>query len=138
MIASFYAGILSLMYLALSIHVIKTRRRFRVAIGDDNNFELKRRISAQMSFADYGLFFIILLGYSEYNGLSTYLIHCLAIIFIAGRMMHTYSLLVAEKYIDGKITNRPIWRIRGMLCTLGCIGILSIILIYQYLIRLQV
>src|SRR5690349_15059607 len=111
MIVSFYAGILSLMYLALSINVIKQRRLYRIAIGDNNNFELKRCISAQTSFADYGLFFILLLGYSEHNGLPPYLIHCLAVIFIAGRIMHTYSLLIAEKYIDGKITtSRPLWR----------------------------
>lgn len=134
MVASFYAGILALMLIALSANVIRARRRYRIALGDNNNEEIKRRMRAQTNFTEYSLFFLVLLSAAEYNMMPSYIVHLFGIIFIIGRIMHAYSLLKAEQYIEGKITSLPVWRKRGMTCTFGCIGLLAIILIEQYVV----
>ncbi|MFA6303712.1 MAG: MAPEG family protein [Legionella sp.] len=132
MVTSLYAGILSLMFIALSVNVVNARRQFRVAMGDAQNIDVMRKIRAQGNFAEYSLFFLVLLGCAELNHLPHYMLHILGLIFIIGRAMHAYSLLKDEQYAEGKITAKPIWRIYGILCSFGCIGALGLIAIDQY------
>lgn len=131
MITSIYTALLSLILVGLSIHVIRGRRLMSISLGDSDNIEMKRRICAQANFAEYTPIFLILLGFVEYNRLPLWAVNLIAIFFLAGRMMHAYSLLRAERYIDGKLISKPLWRIRGMVCTLASLIILSLILLIQ-------
>ena len=69
MVAAFYAALLGLFFVGLSIHVIRGRRRLRIALADGNQEEMKRRIRAHGNFAEYAPLFLIMLGYAEYEGL---------------------------------------------------------------------
>jgi uncharacterized protein len=131
MITSIYGALLALMLVGLSVHVIKGRRLMSIGLGDSDNIEMKRRIRAQANFAEYTPFFLILLGFAEYNGLAPWAINLIAILFLAGRVMHAYSLLRAETYSDDKLTSKPTWRIKGMVCTLTSLIILSLVLLIQ-------
>lgn len=134
MITSIYASIFSLMLIGLSINVVKGRRKFAVGLGDTNNIQMTRRIRAQANFAEYAPIFIILLGFAEHNGLPVWAINLFGLTFLAGRIMHAYSLLKAEKYDQfHKLTTNPIWRISGMICTFNSIGLLAIIVLLQNL-----
>lgn len=53
------------------------------------------------------------------------------VIFIIGRISHTYSTLKAEKYDDSKLLENPKWRILGMVITFNCLIFLSIIILIQ-------
>ena len=102
-----------------------------ISLGDSDNIEMKRRIRAQANFAEYTPIFLILLGFVEYNRLPFWAINLIAVVFLSGRLMHAYSLLRAESYNDGKLILKPLWRIRGMACTLLSLGVLSLILLIQ-------
>lgn len=128
---SIYAGFLGLLLVALSINVISERRHVLVALGDDAQHELKRRIRAHGNLTEYAPIFLILLGLAEYNGLPWSGVHAFGLVFCAGRVMHAYSVLRAEQYIDGKLTARPIWRSRGMKCTLNSIMVLAALVLVQ-------
>jgi uncharacterized membrane protein YecN with MAPEG domain len=128
-----YIALLALLFLALSLHVIRARRQFGAALGHDASFELLRRVRAQGNFAEYSLFFLLLLAAAEMRGLPLIGAHVFGLVFLAGRIMHAYSLLKAEPYEDGRLTAKPIWRMRGMVCTLACIGLLALIVIGQTL-----
>lgn len=132
MITGLYAGLLTLFYIGLSFYVVKGRRKFRVAMGDNNEAELRRRVRAHANFAEYAPLFIILLGFSEIQHLKPFMVHALGLLFVSGRMMHAYSHLQHEIYVDGQLTNRPVWRRRGMICTLGAMLVLSLILVIQF------
>ncbi|MBI1301901.1 MAG: glutathione metabolism protein [Alphaproteobacteria bacterium] len=131
MVTPIYAALLGLMLIGLSVNVIKGRRKFGAGLGDADNIEMKRRIRAQANLAEYAPMFLILLGYAEHNGLPLWAVHVLGIIFLAGRVMHAYSVLKAEQYDQHKLTANPIWRIRGMICTFNMIGILALIILVQ-------
>lgn len=45
MITQLYAALLGLMLIALSVNVIKSRRKFGAGIGDAESIEMRRRIS---------------------------------------------------------------------------------------------
>lgn len=131
MITPIYASLIGLMLVGLSIHVIKGRRKFGAGLGDADNMEMTRRIRAQANLTEYSPIFLILLGYSEHNNLPIWAVHTIATIFLAGRILHAYSLLKAEKYEDGKLTANPQWRIYGMICTFNTIGLLALIVLTQ-------
>lgn len=131
MITPVYASLVGLMLIGLSVNIIKNRSKSSIGLGDANNMEMKRRIRAQANLTEYAPIFLILLGYAEHNGLSSWLVHFFGVTFLVGRIMHAYSLLKAEKYVNDKLTAKPIWRIRGMICTFNLIGLLSIIILAQ-------
>lgn len=126
MITSIYAGIFALFFIALSINVIKGRRAFHIAIGDKGQDEVMRRIRAHGNFTEYTPIFLILLGFSESNGLPIIAIHLFAIAFFIGRISHAYSLLRAEQYMNNIVKNIK-YRIIGMMLTFTIIGIMAVI-----------
>ena len=132
MAISLYAGILGLMMIALSVHVIRGRRLYSYALGC-NQLELQRRIRAHGNFVEYAPFFIVLGALAEYQGMSSTLVHLLGVVFILGRVMHAYSLLFDERYDEDELTHTPVWRIRGMVSTFAVIGIIAFILLLQSL-----
>jgi uncharacterized membrane protein YecN with MAPEG domain len=106
MITPLYVALLGLFFIGLSVHVLRGRRQFGIAVGDADHHEMKRRMRAQGNFAEYTPLFLIMLGYVEHGGLSVYAVHLFGIVFIAGRMMHAYSLLKYEQYKEGKLSNK--------------------------------
>lgn len=131
MVTSIYGAILALMFIALSVNVIKGRREVGAGIGDADDIEMKRKIRAQANLAEYFPIFLILLGFAEYEGIVVWVLHLFGIVFITGRIMHAYSLLKAEKYENEQLITNPIWRIRGMICTFAAIGLLAIIVLVK-------
>lgn len=134
MIAPIYTSLLSIFFIFLSINVIKGRRELGVGLGDKDCIEMKRRIRAQANFAEYTPFFLILLGYAEYSHFPYWILHLFGLLFFIGRIMHAYSVLLAEKYDGSKLTSNPVWRIRGMMCTFSTIGLLAIFLLIKNII----
>jgi uncharacterized protein len=131
MITQIYAGILALMLVGLSIHVIKGRRLHGAGIGDANDVGLKRRIRAHANLVEYAPFFLILMALAEHGGLSHWLVHGLCLAFLLGRVSHAYSLLYAENYEGEKLRGNPIWRIGGMMLTFTTTGLLALIMLFQ-------
>lgn len=127
MITSIYASLLGFMLIGLSINVIIGRRKLGAGLGDADNMAMMRRIRAQANLTEYSPIFLIILGYAEFNGLPHWAVHLFGLVFLAGRIMHAYSLLKAEQYENHKLIVKPIWRIRAMVCTFTTIGVLALI-----------
>jgi uncharacterized protein len=87
-----YAAILAFLYIFLSVRVIRMRGRARVAVGSGGNTALERRMRVHANFAEYVPFALILLTFLEMQAQSRYLIHSLALILIAARLIHAYGM----------------------------------------------
>lgn len=133
MITSLYASLLAILFLILSIHVIKARRHYQVALGHSQEDELQKRIRAQGNFIEYTPLFLIMLLLAELNQLYTIAIHTFGIAFLLGRILHSYGLTRQEVYEEGKLVKGGSLRVRGMQTTFGCLGLLAIILSIQYI-----
>lgn len=131
MITPVYASLLAVMLIGLSVNVIKGRRKLGAGLGDADNMDMQRRIRAQANLAEYAPMFILLLGFAEYQTLPYWAVHLFGVIFLVGRAMHAYSVFKAEQYDGYKLTANPIWRIRGMICTFNCLGLLALIILIQ-------
>ena len=135
MTTALYAALLALLFCALSINVIRSRRTQRVALGDGNNATLRQAMRAHGNCAEYAPIFLILLGLVEYHGLPFWGVHALGLIFLAGRLFHAYGVGFKERYGEGSVENVK-YRVRGMGLTFTAIVSAASILLAQYVMSL--
>ena len=62
-ITAIYAALLGLLFLALSVNVVRTRRATRVSLGAGDHPLLERRIRAHGNFAEYTPIALILIAF---------------------------------------------------------------------------
>ncbi len=136
MTISLYGALFTLMFIALSVNVIRGRRKHIIALGDDGNNDMQRRMRAQGNFAEYIPMFLIMLALAEYNGLPAYGVHALGVLSLLGRISHSYGILKTEQHGNGQKPSGFGCRICGMVCTFMTLGILAAILLIQYAISL--
>jgi len=128
MITSFYAALLGLILIFLSVKIIQNRRSAKISLGDKGDSFLQSKIRAHSNFIEYTPIFLIMLILVEIGGLNRYFIHLFGIIFIVGRASHAYGIIVSE------IRNRNfLFRQAGMFCTFFCLGSLALILLIQFI-----
>jgi len=131
LITSFYAGLLALIFLALSVKVVGERKKQGIACGDGGVDSLRLAIRAHGNFAEYTAIFLILLALAESSATSRYILHALAIVFLLGRLLHAYALLYSERYEGTKLVSSPRCRIAGMVLTFTALFVVAVLLIIK-------
>ncbi|MCG7497956.1 MAPEG family protein [Vibrio sp. Of7-15] len=126
MFISLYAAVLGLLYIGLSVKVIKARRRYLVAIGDNDQQVLQRAIRVHGNFSEYVPFALVLLFFCEYSGLASGWGHVLGSILVIGRLLHAYGVSSVNENLK--------FRISGMAMTFSVIIACSCYLLWQSLI----
>jgi len=106
-----YAGLISLIFVALSFRVIGSRRQAKVALGDGGNTALTRRLRAHGNFAEYAPLAIVLMALAELQGQPALLLHIMGIALLAGRLVHAFG--VSREPEDYRL------RVTGMVLTLS-------------------
>jgi uncharacterized protein len=91
-ITAFYASLLAVLFLFLSVRVIGWRKQQRVEIGDGEDRELLRRMRVHANFAEYVPFTLLLMALAESMAPPRPLLHAVGIILVAGRLFHAYGL----------------------------------------------
>jgi uncharacterized membrane protein YecN with MAPEG domain len=136
-ITGFFASLLGLLLVVLSIIVIKARNQYKIVLGDDNNYQMQRHIRGHANFIEYTPVFLILLGLLEYMQFSDFCAYLLGTIFLIARISHAYGIMFAEKITpEGKPVNIH-YRIIGMMGTFGCITTASVCLLVLSLFKLM-
>ncbi len=121
-VTAFFAGILGLMLVALSVNVIIDRYSHRLSLGDGGHAYTNRKIRAQANFAEYVPFALILMGIGEISGTDKQILAYLGVLLVFGRISHAFSLLYFEP-CHKKIIFRQI----GMASTFTVIILLSLL-----------
>lgn len=93
MITGLYASILSLLFIGLSLNVIRWRRHLKVLLGDGGEATLKQAIAAQANASQYIPIGLLLLLLAELNVARAWLLHLAGVLFVSGRCLHGYALL---------------------------------------------
>lgn len=125
-----YAALLALLFVALSIRVVKTRRRERVAIGDGDNPRLRRAIGVHNNFAQHVPLALLLLAFVELAAAPILLLHILCLMLLVGRCMHAYGVSQESENFR--------FRTLGMRLTFASIALAAIYLLVATLIRLLI
>ena len=93
MLTALYASLAALWIYFLTFKVIKARRTYRVAYGDNQVEELIRARSAHTNAIENSLIILVLLFMLELNGGNLWLIHLFGISLIVGRLIHGKAML---------------------------------------------
>ena len=126
MITSFYAGFAGIIYLALSIYVIRGRFKAEVSLGNGNNKELEKRIRCHANFIEYAPLVLILMALIEYQSQFLVAVHAIGIMLIIGRLLHPIGLMRKHGASFG--------RSGGMVLTFTALIIASFLNLYLFLV----
>ncbi len=91
-IVPIYAGLLGLVFIFLSVRVIRARRQERVALGDGGNPQLRRAIRVHANFAECVPLALILIAFAELQGQPVVLVHTLGLALLVGRLIHAFGV----------------------------------------------
>ena len=91
-LTGFYASLLGLLYIGLSINIIRVRLSAKIGIGTSGNDLLAKRVRIHGNFSEYVPLALILLGCYEINGASALMLHILGGVLLLARLSHVIGL----------------------------------------------
>lgn len=119
-VISLYVPLFALFYVALSINVIRTRRREKIGLGSGGNRAVERAMRVHANFAEYVPLALLLLLILEQSGGSTLLLHGLFLVLLAGRLIHAWGVSQQNENFR--------FRVSGMTMTFAVMIISSIVI----------
>lgn len=126
LVSGFYAAFAVLIYIYISVQVIKERRKSKIAYGSGENTDLARAVAAHGNFAAYAPMAFILLFSLEFQftflqfAWGIYLIHLIGLFFVLGRILHFQGIYYGEKNNNFK------GRVRGMILTFSTLAVAAL------------
>jgi uncharacterized protein len=118
-ITAFYAALLAVLFLFLSVRVIGWRRESRVEFGHGEDTELLRRMRVHANFAEYVPFTLLLMALAESMAPPHLLLHLAGLLLVAGRLLHAYGVSQSPP-----VTR---YRVYGMWLTFVALGLAALI-----------
>ena len=112
-ISTVLTSLLALLFVRLSLQVVRLRRKNRVSLGDGGHEDLRRAIRGQGNCAEYGPIGVLLVLVAELQSahiIATIVLGVLAAAFLLGRVLHGYAFA----FTTGNMT----LRVRGMQLTI--------------------
>jgi uncharacterized membrane protein YecN with MAPEG domain len=91
-ITATYLAVLALVYAALSVQVVRLRRRGRVGFGDGDNTALRSAIRAHAHFAEYVPIIALMAAMLESSGLPALKTHLLMGALLVARLLHPFGM----------------------------------------------
>lgn len=126
-IIPFYASLLVLLFLFLSLRVIRRRRALKVGIGDAGDKHLLRAMRVHSNFAEYTPLALLLLLALELQVFYPWALHVLGATLVIGRLLHAYGVSQTREQLQ--------FRMAGMACTFAVMLVAAGILIYRFALR---
>ena len=118
-VTTILASVLAVVFLVLSLRVIRLRVEKKVAHGDGGDEELRRAIRGHANCAEYAPTGILLMLIAELQSVNMILLAILAAAFALGRLFHAYAF--------GFTAGNVFLRVRGMQLTFFTIAILAVL-----------
>jgi len=113
-ITACYLAVLALLYVALSLQVIRLRRMNLAAFGDSGNAALRSAIRAHAHFAEYVPITTLMVGFLEASGASALRVHVLMGALVVARLLHPLGMYAAPNTWQFRIG-----RTGGVIITIG-------------------
>ena len=120
-----YLGVLALLYLVLSIQVVRLRRRHKVGLGDGGNEALRCAVRAHGHFAEYVPLIALMVALLEMSGLGVLKVHMLMGLLLLSRVLHPLGIYAKPFSLQFRVG-----RIGGMVLTIAVL-VTSALLILQ-------
>ena len=92
MITMLYAGLCTILVVALALRVVQWRFRHKIGLGDGGDRQLLMRVRAHANAIENMPLALLLLGGMELNGYSAGLIHGFGSVLLVSRAAHAWGL----------------------------------------------
>ncbi len=113
-----YAALCGLLLILLSQRVIRQRHRYKVALGDAGEPQIRRTMRVQANFVEYAPIALVLLALAELQGHAFWLLHGLGLLLLCGRLLHAFGVAREPENIR--------FRVAGMALTFAAIALASL------------
>ena len=113
-----YAAALSLIFVVLSLRVIRGRGLHEVNLGSGGVDDMERRIRAHGNFAEYVPLTLVLIMIDEMRGLPPLAVHALCRCLLFGRLSHAWGVSRREHHAA--------FRVGGMAGTLTALALAAL------------
>lgn len=120
-VTSLYAGLLALIFLALSARVVAVRDR--VSLGDGGDPEVLRRMRGHANFAEYVPLILVMMALLEYQQIAAWQLHAIGATLVFARLIHGIALSFTKKWFFG--------RFFGTVLTFTLLGVCGIFCVVQ-------
>jgi len=117
-VTMFYAGVLALLFLALSVQTIRMRAKHNVNLGDGGNPAMQRIMRGHGNFAEYVPMVLILMALLETQNAGAVLMNVIGGTLLVGRLIHGYTFAMTEKFFAGRVAGASL-----TLLSLGIAGV---------------
>lgn len=97
-----YAGILALLFFALSLRVSQLRGSRRTSLGDGGDPALMRAIRGHANFAEFVPLILLTMAVLELSRFSSYVLHAMGIALVLARVLHGYALSFTGQFKFGR------------------------------------
>jgi uncharacterized protein len=128
-VTPFYAGLLVLLFLVLTIGVIRRRGSEKILLGDGGNAGMQRLVRGHANFVEYVPLALLLMAILELSRFSIYLLHALGIALVVARLLHAYAFSYNRHFMFGRVT--------GAVITFVVLAIEAVLCLYQAVIAHQ-
>ncbi len=115
-----YAGLLAILFLVLSVRVVRLRGH-GASLGDGGNPLLLRRIRGHGNFAEYVPFILLMMAMLELSHFSSYLLHALGIGLVVARLLHACALSFSEHFKFGRFWGTALTFLLLFVCGILCL-----------------
>lgn len=112
-ITTILTSLLALLFVRLSLQVVRLRQKNQVSLGDGDHEDLRRAIRGQGNCAEYapiGVLLVLVAELQSAHGMVSTVIAVLAAAFLLGRVLHGYAFAFT--------TGNMKLRVRGMQLTI--------------------
>jgi uncharacterized membrane protein YecN with MAPEG domain len=120
-----YAALLALLFVALSVRIVRLRHGLRIAIGDAGDKQMLRAMRVQANFSEYVPLCLLLLYLLEAQGAAAWSLHVLGACLLVGRLVHAFGVSQVRENLRFRIT--------GMALTLGVLVTSAVSLLVRWI-----
>ena len=92
LVTPLYAAVLGLIFVLLSVNIIRLRRALKISLGDGESGQMRKATRSHANFAEYVPLSLVLMLLLEVQTGASGFIHFLGLLLIAGRIMHAWGL----------------------------------------------
>ncbi|TWT02822.1 MAPEG family protein [Reyranella sp. CPCC 100927] len=122
LITAFWAGLIGLLGVVLSINVVRLRRKLDVGLGDGGHEELIRATRVFGNFAEYTAICLIMIALLDMLAGPRWLIHLCGAALLLGRLVHAWGITGSRGVSTGRVV--------GMVATWAVMLVTGITLIW--------
>ena len=108
-----FSAFFAVLFVLLSINVIRARRKHKVGLGTGRNKLVERAMRVHANFAEYVPFALLLIALLELNKANSLLLIGLCSVLLVGRLVHAYGVSMENE--------RFVFRVSGMVMTFAVI-----------------